>query len=99
MPCSPTAAWRRPATGCFSGWRAGRHERRMKSAPIVAAKIGTSVDGLPLALDFGDVYHPRSGALAQASHVFLAGNGLPERWRGRSRFVIAETGFGLGNNF
>lgn len=71
----------------------------MKSAPIVPAKIGTSIDGLPLALDFGDVYHPRSGALAQANHVFLAGNGLPERWRGRERFVIAETGFGLGNNF
>lgn len=71
----------------------------MKPAPIVPAKIGTSVDGLPLALDFGDVYHPRSGALAQANHVFLAGNGLPERWRGRDRFVIAETGFGLGNNF
>lgn len=71
----------------------------MKSAPIAPAKIGTSVDGLPLALAFGDVYHPRSGALAQANHVFLAGNGLPARWRGRQRFVIAETGFGLGNNF
>lgn len=71
----------------------------MKSAPIAPAKIGTSVDGLPLALAFGDVYHPRSGALAQANHVFLAGNGLPARWRGRQRFVIAEIGFGLGNNF
>lgn len=48
---------------------------------------------------FGDVYHPASGALAQARHVFLAGNGLPGRWQGRERFAIAETGFGLGNNF
>ena len=71
----------------------------MKSAPVVAARIGRSPDGLPISLDYADVYHPRSGALAQASHVFLAGNGLPERWRGRQRFVIAETGFGLGNNF
>ncbi len=71
----------------------------MKSLPIVPARIVASPDGLPFAADFADTYHPRSGALAQARHVFLAGNGLPERWRGRERFVIAETGFGLGNNF
>ncbi|MFT3665615.1 bifunctional tRNA (5-methylaminomethyl-2-thiouridine)(34)-methyltransferase MnmD/FAD-dependent 5-carboxymethylaminomethyl-2-thiouridine(34) oxidoreductase MnmC [Piscinibacter sp.] len=71
----------------------------MKTAPIVAADIVPSPEGLPFAAAFGDVYHPRGGALDQARHVFLAGNGLPERWRGRERFVIAETGFGLGNNF
>lgn len=71
----------------------------MKTSPIEPARIGPSPAGVPMALDFGDVYHPSSGALAQASHVFLAGNGLPDRWRGRERFVIAETGFGLGNNF
>ncbi len=71
----------------------------MKTAPIVAARIERSADGLPFASAFGDIYHPRAGALEQARHVFLAGNGLPERWRGRDRFVIAETGFGLGNNF
>ncbi|MDE2615313.1 MAG: oxidoreductase, partial [Burkholderiales bacterium] len=71
----------------------------MKTAPIVAARIERSPEGLPFAAAFGDVYHPRAGALEQARHVFLAGNGLPERWRGRARFVIAETGFGLGNNF
>jgi len=34
--------------------------------------------------------------------VFLAGNGLlgdDARWRGAERFVIVETGFGLGLNF
>lgn len=71
----------------------------MKTAPIVPARIERSPEGLPFAPDFGDVYHPRVGALEQARHVFLAGNGLPDRWRGRRRFVIAETGFGLGNNF
>lgn len=71
----------------------------MKSAPVVAARITASADGLPFAADFGDVYHPRAGAIEQARHVFLAGNGLPGRWAGRERFVIAETGFGLGNNF
>jgi tRNA 5-methylaminomethyl-2-thiouridine biosynthesis bifunctional protein len=31
--------------------------------------------------------------------VFLAGNGLPERWRGRDAYTVVETGFGLGLNF
>src|SRR6266850_1162496 len=30
---------------------------------------------------------------------FLAGNRLPERWAGRERCVILETGFGFGLNF
>ena len=55
--------------------------------------------GVPFSPKFGDVYHPAGGALAQARHVFLGGNGLPGRWAGRERFVILETGFGLGNNF
>lgn len=71
----------------------------MKTAPIVAAHIVVGDDGVPRAPDFGDVYHPRVGALEQARHVFLAGNGLPQRWAGRERFVVLETGFGLGNNF
>ncbi|EHK67195.1 tRNA 5-methylaminomethyl-2-thiouridine biosynthesis protein MnmC [Achromobacter arsenitoxydans SY8] len=48
---------------------------------------------------YGDVYHSPSGALGQAEHVFLRGNGLPERWRGRDSFTVCETGFGLGLNF
>ena len=37
--------------------------------------------------------------LARAQQVFLAGNQLPARWAGRQRFVVLETGFGLGHNF
>ena len=48
---------------------------------------------------YGDVYHSSSGGHAQARHVFLAGNGLPERWQGAAQFTILETGFGLGVNF
>ncbi|CDM25763.1 tRNA (5-methylaminomethyl-2-thiouridylate)-methyltransferase [Castellaniella defragrans 65Phen] len=55
--------------------------------------------GVPRSLEYGDVYHGAAGALPQARHVFLAGNGLPGRWRGRAAFTIAETGFGLGHNF
>ena len=73
----------------------------MKTQPIVPARIdfGASPGEVPRAPDFGDVYHPRVGALAQARHVFLGGNGLPGRWAGRARFVVLETGFGLGHNF
>ncbi|WP_043817687.1 tRNA (5-methylaminomethyl-2-thiouridine)(34)-methyltransferase MnmD, partial [Rubrivivax gelatinosus] len=71
----------------------------MKTEPVVPARIDFDAAGLPHAPDFGDVYHAQVGAFEQARHVFLAGNGLPGRWAGQRRFVIAETGFGLGNNF
>ena len=71
----------------------------MKTMPIVPACIEQQGDDPPRAPDFGDLYHPRAGALAQARHVFLGGNGLPGRWQGRERFVVLETGFGLGHNF
>ena len=71
----------------------------MKTSPVVAAEVAVGADGVPWSPLYGDRYHPQSGALAQARHVFLAGNGLPGRWQGRRRFVVLETGFGLGNNF
>lgn len=71
----------------------------MKAAPLVPAEVDFSEAGTPAAPAFGDVYHSRAGALGQARHVFIAGNGLPGRWQGRARFVVLETGFGLGNNF
>lgn len=42
---------------------------------------------------------PHDPTLARARSVFLAGNGLPGRWRGRARFTVLETGFGRGDNF
>lgn len=70
----------------------------MRRNPIIPASL-SFVDNVPYAEAFGDVYHSADGGLAQARHVFLSGNGLPARWRGQSRFVILETGFGLGLNF
>lgn len=67
--------------------------------PITASRLAFTPDGTPFSEAFGDVYHSADGGLAQAQQVFLAGNGLPERWQGRGRFVIVETGFGLGLNF
>jgi len=71
----------------------------MKTAPITPAQVDFSDPAAPLASAFGDVFHSRAGALAQARHVFLDGNGLPGRWAKRPRFTVLETGFGLGNNF
>ncbi len=71
----------------------------MNTAPILPAVIDRDADGTPRSREHDDIYHPRSGALAQARHVFLDGDALAARWRGRDRFVVLETGFGLGNNF
>ena len=68
-------------------------------APLVPARLTRTADGTPYSEAYGDVYHSAAGALGQARHVFIDGNGLPERWRGRESFAILETGFGLGLNF
>lgn len=67
--------------------------------PITPATPAFTTRGTPLSPAFDDVYHSTRGALGQAAHVFLGGNGLPARWAGKRRFVVLETGFGLGLNF
>jgi len=54
---------------------------------------------LPFSTRFGDHYYSRDDGRAETRHVFLGGNGLPQRWEGRERFVIGELGFGTGLNF
>lgn len=72
----------------------------MKSGlQLEPAALGFTADGTPFSERYGDVYHSAAGGPAQARHVFIAGNGLPGRWQGRTKFVILETGFGLGVNF
>lgn len=75
----------------------------MRTTPIEPATLAFNAEGLPWSPRYGDVYHPRGGAFVQARHVFLGGNDLPARWQDpadpQRRFVILETGFGLGNNF
>lgn len=67
--------------------------------PLTPARLAFGARGTPYAPDYGDVYHSADGGPGQAEHVFLQGNGLPGRWRGRERFVILELGFGTGLNF
>jgi tRNA 5-methylaminomethyl-2-thiouridine biosynthesis bifunctional protein len=69
------------------------------AVPLIPAQLAFAADGTPFSEAYGDVYHSAEGGLAQARHVFLQGNGLPERWRRRRAFTILETGFGLGLSF
>jgi tRNA 5-methylaminomethyl-2-thiouridine biosynthesis bifunctional protein len=55
-------------------------------------------DGAPRSRRYDDVYFSRQDGLAESRAVFLQGCGLPEGWRGRSRFTVAELGFGTGLN-
>ncbi len=51
---------------------------------------------VPVSTRFDDPYFSLGGGLAETRHVFLAGNGLPGRFR--DGFRIAELGFGTGLN-
>jgi len=69
-------------------------------APSDLAPVLEWLDGeVPRSTSFDDTYFSRDGGLSETRHVFLAGNGLPERWAGRETFTIAEFGFGTGLNF
>jgi tRNA U34 5-methylaminomethyl-2-thiouridine-forming methyltransferase MnmC len=52
--------------------------------------------GVPVARRFDDPYFSLGNGLAETRHVFLAGNGLPRRFR--PGFHVAELGFGTGLN-
>jgi len=67
---------------------------RLEPARLEFATIGT-----PYSAAYDDVYHSAYGGPDQARYVFLGGNELPQRWQDKDRFVILETGFGLGLNF
>ena len=69
-----------------------------RAAETEAPALDLSRPGTPASAAFGDVYHSVDGGLREAREVFLGGCGLPDAWRGRERFTIAETGFGTGLN-
>jgi len=51
---------------------------------------------VPVSTRFDDPYFSLEDGLAESRHVFLTGNGLPERFR--PGFHVAELGFGTGLN-
>lgn len=54
---------------------------------------------MPYSREFGDHFYCRTDGRLECGHVFLAGNGLPERWATGGAFTIGELGFGTGLNF
>lgn len=54
---------------------------------------------MPYSREFGDHFYCRTDGRLECGHVFLAGNGLPERFGGKAEFMIGELGFGTGLNF
>lgn len=54
---------------------------------------------MPYSEEFGDFYYSKTDGRAECRHVFLAGNGLPDRFADTQHFVIGELGFGTGLNF
>ena len=72
------------------------------SSPADQGLVGPGLvwddDGLPRSGLYGDVYFSAEDGLSETRAVFLAGGGLPEAWSGRSRFTVAELGFGTGLN-
>ena len=51
---------------------------------------------IPVSTRFDDPYFSLDNGLAETQHVFLTGNGLPDRYC--DKFHIAELGFGTGLN-
>ena len=54
---------------------------------------------MPYSEAFGDHFYCQSDGRLECGHVFLGGNGLPERWADAGPFLIGELGFGTGLNF
>lgn len=63
------------------------------------ARLAFTPDGIPFSADCGAPRDAAHGGPALARHVFMDGNDLPRRWQNRDRFVVLETGFGLGLSF
>lgn len=57
------------------------------------------LDGdMPFSRRFGDHFYSRADGRAECHHVFMGGNGLPDRWSAGD-FTLGELGFGTGLNF
>ncbi|MGV8938038.1 MAG: tRNA (5-methylaminomethyl-2-thiouridine)(34)-methyltransferase MnmD [Allorhizobium sp.] len=75
--------------------------------PIQALETGDDKDGrrlvwhagdMPYSTAFGDHFYSDADGRLECQHVFLGGNGLPQRWQTCENFRIGELGFGTGLN-
>ena len=68
----------------------------MEAAGTQSAQVRWSAAGVPVSAGYGDSFFAETDGIAESRYVFLAGNGLPERFA--KGFTIAELGFGTGLN-
>jgi tRNA U34 5-methylaminomethyl-2-thiouridine-forming methyltransferase MnmC len=65
-------------------------------SPAAVPDLEWRDETIPVSRQFDDPYFSLAGGLEETRHVFLSGNGLPERFC--DGFRIAELGFGTGLN-
>lgn len=63
------------------------------------AELTWTADGEAFNDRYGDIYFSCAGGLAEKFHVFVAGNGLPERFAQGLTTHVLEFGFGAGLSF
>jgi tRNA U34 5-methylaminomethyl-2-thiouridine-forming methyltransferase MnmC len=66
--------------------------------PGAAVPLDWHEGDMPYSRAFDDHFYCRSDGRLECGHVFLDGNGLPNRWQRAGTFRIAELGFGTGLN-
>lgn len=75
------------------------HEKQENAEERGARQVLEWHEGdMPYSTAFGDHFYCRTDGRLECGHVFLAGNGLPERWMAARQFRIGELGFGTGLN-
>lgn len=63
------------------------------------AQLDTAGQGDAYCDRFGDIYFSRAGGFEEKYHVFVAGNGLPDRFASGTVTRVLELGFGTGLSF
>lgn len=73
----------------------------MSGGTLTPPDLAYDAEGVPRSARYGDLYHSAEDGLAEAEHVFVAGNELHERFarlRPGDGLTIAELGLGTGLN-
>ncbi|WP_454746652.1 tRNA (5-methylaminomethyl-2-thiouridine)(34)-methyltransferase MnmD [Ciceribacter selenitireducens] len=74
------------------------HSTSTSPAAPVAQELTWRDGDMPYSTAFDDHFYCQTDGRLECGHVFLAGNGLPERWVRPGTFRIGELGFGTGLN-